>query len=125
MLETLTTKFPKADLCALIVWIPILDKDSMAEAFPSVEILHHRRFVHFYDRNRCVGRTIANSVGWVGRVAWDIYLFYRPNLDWDADPPQPSYWMHQLTDEWVRDDNYRTGDDLNAELSSSMEMLFP
>jgi hypothetical protein len=125
VLETLSVKFPHADLCALIVWIPILVKDSMKEALPSVSILGDSRFKHFYDHNQCVGRAIANSVGWVGRVAWDIYLFYEPNLVWNEDPPQPSYWMHQLTDEWVKDNKYRTGNDLSSELASSMEMLFP
>jgi len=29
--------------------------------------------------------------------AWDLYLVYGPEARWDgAEPPRPSYWMHQL-----------------------------
>ena len=123
MHATLSEKFPNVRLCALIVWIPILEKDSLEEALPSVGIMNDRRFRHYYDPNQIVGKTIANSVGWIEKVAWDIYLFYRPGTPWDKYSPKPSYWMHQLTDEWVKDDKYRTGDDLKNELVKSMESL--
>ena len=79
--ETITGKFSNAEISASIVWIPILDKDNMEEALPSVKFLSDKRFKHFYDQHKTVGQTIANSVGWNGNVAWDIYLFY-------AEPPR-------------------------------------
>jgi hypothetical protein len=56
-------------------------------------------------------------------VAWDIYLFYGPTLKWTEAPPKPGFWMHQLSDDWAKNDQYRTGDDLKNELSASMEKL--
>ena len=121
--ETITGKFSNAEISASIVWIPILDKDNIEEALPSVKFLSDKRFKHFYDQHKTVGQTIANSVGWNGNVAWDIYLFYAPYSKWTDKPPSPSYWMHQLTDNWATKEKYRTGADLKSELLVSIEKL--
>jgi len=121
--ETITGKFSNADISASIVWIPILDNDNMEDALPSVKFLSDKRFKHFYDQHKTVGKTIANSVGWNGNVAWDIYLFYAPYSEWTDKPPSPSYWMHQLTDNWSTKEKYRTGADLKNELLVSIEKL--
>jgi hypothetical protein len=54
-------------------------------------------------------------------VAWDIYLFYPPQAVWADRPPEPTYWMHQLEDDWAKGKNYRTGEDLHAGLFWSMK----
>jgi len=121
--ETVFRRFPDADISASIVWIPILDEDSLEAAIPSVKILNDKRIRHFYDQDQIVGKKIADSVGWSGHIAWDIYLFYAPDVDWTDLPPKPKYWMHQLTDDWAKNDHYRTGNDLKNELLISMEKL--
>jgi hypothetical protein len=70
-----------------------------------------------------VGKTIANSVGWAGNIAWDIYLFYEPDTEWTDQPPQPLCWMHQLSDAWAKNDRYKTGIDLKNELHASVKKL--
>jgi hypothetical protein len=122
--ETITENFSHADISATIVWIPILDMDNLAAALPSVKFLSDKRFKHLYDQHQIVGKTIANSVGWTGKVAWDIYLFYKPYAEWSDMPPSPSYWMHQLPDNWATKEKYRTGVDLKSELLISIEKLF-
>jgi hypothetical protein len=43
-----------------------------------------------------VGDAFARSLKLQG-TAWDVYLVYDRNVRWDgADPPAPSFWMHQL-----------------------------
>ena len=121
--ENVFNKYPHVDISGSIVWIPILEKDTFDAAMPSVKALSDDRINHFYDRHKTVGKTIANSVGWNGNVAWDIYLFYGPTVKWTEAPPKPEFWMHQLTDDWAEKDQYRTGDDLKNELSVSMEKL--
>jgi len=121
--ENVFNKFPHTDISGSIVWIPILEKDTFDAALPSVMVLKDDRVDHFYDSNKTVGKTIANSVGWEGYVAWDIYLFYGPTVKWAKAPPKPDFWMHQLSDDWAKNDKYRTGDDLKSELSASMEKL--
>jgi hypothetical protein len=116
-------KFADADVSASIVWIPILKEDTFEEAIPSVKFLSDSRIQHFYDNKKTTGKAIAESVGWVGNVAWDIYLFYRSFVEWTETPPKSLYWMHQLTNSWATKDKYRTGGDLKNELSISMRKL--
>ncbi len=123
MHENVFEKYPDAEISASIVWIPILGKDSFDAAIPSVKFLNDSRIKHFYDNNKMVGKTIADSVGWAGKVAWDIYLFYKPFVEWTETPPKPRYWMHQLSDGWATKDKYQTGDDLKNELLISMEKM--
>jgi hypothetical protein len=100
-----------------------LDNDNIEAALPTVKFLSDNRFKHLYDQHKAVGKMIANSVGWTGKVAWDIYLFYEPYSEWVDKPPSPSYWMHQLTDNWATKGKYRTGTDLKNELLVSIEKL--
>lgn len=100
-----------------------MEKDTFDAAIPSAMFLSDSRIQHFYDKNKVVGKAVADSVGWTGNVAWDIYLFYSPIVRWSEAPPKPVYWMHQLTDGWATKENYRTGDDLRNELKISMEKL--
>jgi hypothetical protein len=88
-----------------------------------VEFLSDYRIRHFYDLHQTVGKAIADSVGWAGKIAWDIYLFYKPFETWTETPPKPIYWMHQLRDDWATKNTYRTGSDLREELYFSMRRL--
>jgi hypothetical protein len=121
--EIIFKRFPDPDISASIVWIPILDNDSFEAAIPSVKFLSDKRIQHYYDQNQIVGKEIANTVGWTGHIAWDIYLFCAPDVDWTDLPPKPSYWMHQLTDNWAKNDYYRTGNDLRNGLLDAMNKL--
>jgi len=121
--ETIITKFPDADIAASIVWIPILDNDSIEAALPSVKYLSNNRFQHFYDQNQIVGKEIAKSIGWDGHVAWDIYLFYAPYAAWNNGPPEPKSWMHQLKDGWADQAHFRTGDGLVNALFNAITTL--
>ena len=123
MHENVFKRFPDADISASIVWIPILDNDSLEATAPSVKFLSDTRIEHFYDQDQIVGKEIANTVGWDGHIAWDIYLFYGPHVDWKNMPPKPTYCMHQLTDSWADREHYHTGDDLVNELLMTMQKL--
>ncbi|MFQ5484650.1 MAG: hypothetical protein ACE5DO_04860 [Desulfobacterales bacterium] len=92
----------------------------MEAAISSAKLFSDKRFRHFYDQAKIVGRDIANSIGWGGHVAWDIYLFYKPHADWNNVAPKPTYWMHQLPDSWADQEHFRTGDNLVNELFMTM-----
>ena len=111
------------DIAASIIWIPILAKDSIEAALPSVKYLSDKRFQHFYDQDQIVGKEIAKSIGWDGHVAWDIYLFYAPFTDWNNVPPEPEHWVHQLKDSWAHQEHFRRGSDLVKSLSEAMKAL--
>lgn len=121
--EIIIGKFLDADIAASIVWIPILDNDSIEAALPSVKYLGDKRFQHFYDQDQIVGKEIAASVGWDGHVAWDIYLFYPPYAGWNNGPPAPKKWVHQLKDSWAHKEHFRRGDGLVKALSNAMTTI--
>ena len=121
--EIIIGKFPDTDIAVSIVWIPILENDSIEAASPSVKYLNDNRFQHFYDQDQIVGKEIARSVGWDGHVAWDIYLFYAPHAGWNDGPPAPKTWAHQLKDSWAHKEHFRRGDDLVKALSDAITTL--
>ena len=101
----------------------MLPDDSEASAKKSASMFNDPRVSHFYDSDKHLGKAIAICLGWTGKVAWDIYLFYEAGVEWDKTPPQPSYWMHQLADSWADREHYHTGDDLVNELFMTMKRL--
>ncbi|UCG07063.1 MAG: hypothetical protein JSV83_24740 [Desulfobacterales bacterium] len=74
------------------------------------------RIRQFYDPNQLSGKAIAKTLGYDGRVAWDIYLFYATGSKWVRQPPTPNYWVHQIRDDWASRSHFHTGDDLVKEL---------
>ena len=120
---SIINKFPHADICISIVWIKKLSGDSEQTAQKAAAMFKDHRVVHFYDSNQSSGKAIANRLGWAGRVAWDIYLFYEVGVEWANTAPQPAYWMHQLKDRWAHKAHFRTGDGLVEELSNAMTKL--
>ena len=69
------------DICVGIVWINMLPEDSLEAALPSIKFLDDKRIQHFYDPSQKSGKQIATSVGWDDKIAWDIYLFYPPSVE--------------------------------------------
>ena len=52
--------------------------------------------VHFWDPDRSLGELFSKALN-LKATAWDIYLLYAPGVLWVEDqPPQPTFWMHQL-----------------------------
>lgn len=120
---SIINKFPDADICISIVWIKKLSGDSEQTAKKAAAIFKDQRVAHFYDSKQRSGKAIANCLGWTGSVAWDVYLFYKPGVEWTGAPPPPICWMHQLKDRWAQKAHFRTGDDLVNELQNAMTKL--
>lgn len=106
-----------------IVWIKMLPGDSEVTAKKSAKIIDHPSVIHFYDPNELSGKAIAESVGWKGKVAWDIYLFYAAGSEWIGNPPNPIAWIHQLSEHWADREHFQTGECLVKELYSTVKAL--
>lgn len=64
--------------------------DDVPEATATVA---DQRALHFWDPDGHTLRAFRSALG----PAWDVYLLYGPDARWDgADPPKPTFWMHQL-----------------------------
>lgn len=83
------------------------------------------RVRQFYDPGKVAGKAFSKSLGHDGNVAWDIYLFYPVQSEWQELPPVPEVFMHQLRDSWADQDRFFEKDMLKAELTKVMKFLFP
>ncbi len=78
----------------------MLDSDER-EAADAISIMFRDAAVpQFWDGNQLLGKAVARSVGAPTWVAWDIYLFYRPDAEWtDAGLPVPAAALAQAGNE--------------------------
>ena len=123
VLKSVIESYPHADINIAIVWINKIPSDSRKAAEKVSGIFNDNRICQFYDSHQLSGRAVADSLGWQGRVAWDIYLFYESGSQWSDLPPVPYDWMHQLKDPWAGAERQRLGDDLVKGLAESMKNL--
>ena len=101
----------------------MLPGDSEATAKEKAIMFNDPGVRQFYDPDQRSGKAIAESLGYGGRVAWDIYLFYQAGGEWIDAPPDPAHWMHQMSASWADRAHFHTGDDLARELFITMKRL--
>ena len=85
------------NLAGFVVWLPMKPKDTSKMAWLESEKLKDERIsVRGWDGNREIGKRFAKPLK-LTSTAWDVYLVYAAGVKWEGtEPPQPSYWMHQL-----------------------------
>jgi hypothetical protein len=83
------------------------------------------RIRQFYDPKKAASKAFSKSLGHDGNVAWDIYLFYPVQSEWQELTPAPKVFMHQLRDSWADPDRLFEKDMLIEELTKVMKFLFP
>jgi hypothetical protein len=89
-------KFPSPKLQALLVWEPMRDGDSSVTAAEQAETVRDLRIAQGWDGSRDVGKLFGATLD-LHQIAWDVYLIYKPGITWEGQqPPQPTFWMHQL-----------------------------
>ncbi len=80
-----------------------MEQDSEEQAEASSSSLQDPRVAHWWDPDRQLGRLYTKALG-LGKMAWDVYLLYAPGVEWTGElPPQPSFWMHQLSMQYGTD----------------------
>ena len=101
----------------------MLPGDSVTTAREKAVIFNNPRVHQFWDPNQFSGKVIAEALGYKGRVAWDIYLFYAPGSEWRDHPPEPAGWMHQISEGWADRGHFYTGQDLRRKLYETAQGL--
>ncbi|MFL6335031.1 MAG: hypothetical protein ACJ754_17100 [Pyrinomonadaceae bacterium] len=84
---------------AYVVWVPMLEMDEAAAVAEATKFLPDRRVRHFWDAKGTLKEAYASvlQLG-EGQTAWDVYFAYGRDAEWKAErPPDPAYWMHQLS----------------------------
>ena len=71
--------------------------DSADTARVETEAFGDQRMALAWDPESRAGRLFTKALS-LRRIVWDAYLLYPPGVTWDeAEPPQPTFWMHQLS----------------------------
>jgi hypothetical protein len=80
-----------------VVWVPVLPADAVEAAMAQAAAWHDPRVIHLWDGTGEVNAPFAQSLSLTG-AGWDLYLVYAQGVRWEEDlPPQPTFWMHQLS----------------------------
>ena len=101
----------------------MLPDDSEESARSSAKELDDPRVYHFYDPDKRSGRAVADCLGYEGNVAWDIYLFFSGEAEWNNCLPNPMDWIHQMRNDWADPNRHYTGDELTKRLFEAMKKL--
>jgi len=79
-------------LRAYIVWVPMIDGDSVEAARLEASLYRDKRISHYWDQEGTLATEVGERLG-LKKKAWDVYLVYDRKARWDAPP---AAWMHQL-----------------------------
>lgn len=86
------------ELKVYVVWIRRFPGDSLKAAQAATSLVSDKRARHFWDGTGAIGRLYGSSLKLPQgkKFAWDVYFLFEPKAEWKADPPVPTFWMHQL-----------------------------
>jgi len=80
---------------AYIVWLPVYGGDFKGEAQKLSNSFRDSRVSYFLDPESETGKQWQPILK-TPFIAWDVYLLYGPGAQWEKQPPEPLFWMHQL-----------------------------
>jgi len=82
-------------LRAYIIWLPMFPGDSQGWAKTRSDEFSDKRVSYYWDGDRLTGKEWQKVLG-TKSLAWDIYLLYGVESQWNKEPAAPDFWMHQL-----------------------------
>ena len=89
-------EFGAYNLKGFAVWLPMMPGDNAQFASVEADTFKEYPVVHMWDPECRLGKLYARTLN-LRALAWDVYLLYARGVTWDGDePPQPTFWMHQL-----------------------------
>ena len=82
-------------LAVYAVWVPMSGAEEK-HVRKAAATLADSRVRQYWDGSNGLGFAYQKILG-TPEEAWDVYLLYSPGMKWEGGPPQPAYWMHQLS----------------------------
>ena len=80
------------------------------------QINSDRRALHFWTGTQALAEAFEQPTGLASShtPAWDTYLLYAPGIQWQTEPPTPTYLMH--VGKPLADDRRLNGEKLRDEV---------
>jgi hypothetical protein len=77
------------------VFMPLVSGDNRNAALELSTEFVDSRVRYFWDPDRFTGFHWQPILG-LNNLAWDVYLIYGAEANWEQNPAIPNFWMHQL-----------------------------
>lgn len=108
------------DIGVIIVWTNMLKTDDKENAYKAASMFKDPSIVQYFDADNKFGDMVAKRLNPKGEKAWDIYMFYDKEIEWNKAIPRPFEYAHQLSASlhpWVDNTKYFCGNDLTKRLT--------
>jgi hypothetical protein len=79
-----------------VIWDPIFGGNFDSEAKNLANSFPDKRISYFKDPDSLAGTLWEQVLKTEREIAWDVYLLYGADAQWEEEPPKPEFWMHQL-----------------------------
>lgn len=123
--KTIIESMKEKNIDVIIVWTNMLDSDEQSTAQYAASVFDGKGVTQFFDRGNQFGDIVAKAINPKGEKAWDIYLFFDGNSQWNQKLPRPFEYVHQLgpSNQWADPRKYFCGEKLTERLSSITKTL--
>jgi hypothetical protein len=118
--KTVIEKMRDKHINVIIVWTNMLKSDGKESAYYAASLFGDPSIVQFFDTENKFGDLVARKLNRKGQKAWDIYMFYDKDAEWNIDIPRPFDYAHQLSESlypWADQTKYFCGKDLVKRLA--------
>jgi mercuric ion transport protein len=108
------------DISVIIVWTNMLKTDDKENAYKAASMFQDPSIVQYFDAENEFGDLVAQRLSPKGEKAWDIYMFFDKDTEWNKTIPRPFDYAHQLSASlhpWADNTKYFCGNDLTKRLT--------
>jgi copper chaperone CopZ len=108
------------DINVIIVWTNMLKTDDKQHAYKAASMFKDPSIVQYFDADNKFGDLVAQRLSPKGEKAWDIYMFFDKDTEWNNTIPRPFDYAHQLSASlhpWADNTKYFCGNDLTKRLT--------
>ena len=108
------------DISVMIVWTNMLKTDDKENAYKAASMFKDPSIVQYFDAENKFGDLVAQRLNAKGAKAWDIYMFFDKDIEWNETIPRPFDYAHQLSASlhpWADISKYSCGNDLTKRLT--------
>jgi len=116
----------KKNITVIIVWTNMLKADDKENAYKAASLFQNPSVIQYFDAENQFGDLVAKRLNPKGEKAWDIYMFYDKDVEWNTSIPRPFEYAHQLSPTihpWADQTKYLCGSDLTKRLNEITSSL--
>ena len=117
--KSIIQKMKDKNIGVIIVWTNMLKSDDQTTAQYAASLFDGKGVTQFFDSENKFGDIVARTIHPTGEKAWDIYLFFDGEAQWNQKLPRPFEYVHQLgpDKEWADATKYFCGEKLTQRLN--------